>query len=157
VGNGGEAMTLGETYKLIHVLAAIVWVGGGTLALVFTWRALGAEREHRLGYARDMEALANRVFAPASVIALVFGILMVLDIDAFEFSQTWILIGIIALAASVVVGIGFFGPQTKRLVSEIESSDPKAEGRLALIAKMSVLDVGLLYVVVWAMVAKPGL
>jgi len=150
-------MTLGETYKLIHVLAAIVWVGGGTLTLVFTWRALGAEREHRLGFARDVEVLSNRVFAPASVVALVFGILMVLDIDAYDFSQAWILIGIIGLAASVILGMGFFGPQTKRLVTEISADDPKAEGRLALVAKMSALDMTILYVVVWAMVTKPGL
>ena len=150
-------MNLSETYKLIHVVAAIVWVGGGTLATIFTWRALGAEREHRLGYARDIEVLSNRVFAPASIVALIFGILMVLDIDAFEFSQAWILIGIVGLAASVVLGMGFFGPQTKRLVEEIGSNDPKAEGRLAIIAKMSVLDMTILYVVVWAMVVKPGL
>jgi uncharacterized membrane protein len=150
-------MTLSETYKLIHVLAAIVWVGGGTLGLVFTWRSLAAEREHRLGFARDMEVLANRVFAPASIIALLFGILLVLEVDAFEFSDTWVLIGIIGLAASVAVGMGFFGPQTKRLIAELESNDPKAEGRLGMIAKMSVLDLTIVYVVVWAMVAKPGL
>lgn len=150
-------MTLSETYKLLHVLAAIVWVGGGTLALVFTWKALGAEREHRLGYARDIEVLSNRVFAPASVAALLFGILMVLEIDSFDFSQAWILIGIIGLAASVVLGMGFFGPQTKRLVTEISTNDPKAEGRLGLIAKMSVIDMTILYVVVWAMVFQPGL
>ncbi|HSM01510.1 MAG TPA: DUF2269 family protein [Acidimicrobiia bacterium] len=150
-------MTLSETYKLIHVLAAIVWVGGGTLMLVFTWRSLAADREHRLGFARDAEVLSNRVFAPASIVALLFGILMVLEIDAFEFSQAWILIGIIGLAASVVLGMAFFGPQTKRLVSEIEQNDPTAEGRLGLIAKMSILDMTILYVVVWAMVARPGL
>ena len=150
-------MTLRETYVLIHVLAAIVWVGGGTLALVFTWRTLAADREHRLGYARDIEVLSNRVFAPASIVALLFGVLLVLEIDAFEFSQTWILIGIIGLAASVVLGMGFFGPQTKKLVTEIEQNDPKAEGRLGLIAKVSVLDMAILYVVVWAMVVKPGL
>jgi len=150
-------VTLSETYKLIHVLAAIVWVGGGTLMLVFTWRALAADRDHRIGYARDVEALSNRVFAPASIVALLFGILMVLDIDAFSFSQAWILIGIVGLATSVVVGIAYFGPQTKRLLAELESNDPTAEGRLGMIAKMSVLDLGILYVVMWAMVAKPGL
>jgi uncharacterized membrane protein len=150
-------VTLSETYKLLHMLAAIVWVGGGTLALVFTWRALGAERVHRLGYARDIEVLSNRVFAPASIAALLFGILMVLEIDAFDFSQAWILIGIVGLAASVVLGIAFFGPQTKRLVTEISESDPRAEGRLALVAKMSVVDMTILYGVVWAMVFKPGL
>jgi hypothetical protein len=112
---------------------------------------------HRLGYARDIEVLSNRVFAPASIAALLFGILMVLEIDAFDFSQAWILIGIVGLAASVVLGIAFFGPQTKRLVTEISESDPRAEGRLALVAKMSVVDMTILYVVVWAMVFKPGL
>lgn len=150
-------MTLSETYKLIHILAAIVWVGGGTLMLIFTWRSLAADREHRLGYARDVKVLSNRVFAPASMVALLFGLLMVFEIDAFELSQAWILIGIIGLAASVVLGIAFFGPQTNRLVSEIEQNDPKAEGRLGLIAKVSVLDMTILYVVVWAMVFKPGL
>lgn len=150
-------MTLLETYKLLHVLAAIVWVGGGILTLVFTWRALGADREHRLGLARDTEFLANRVFAPAAMVALLFGILMVLEVDAYEFTDTWIVIGFTGLVLSTILGMAYYPPQSKRLITEITESDPKAEGRLATIAKVSTIDMAILVTVVWAMVAKPGL
>ena len=150
-------MSLVETYKLLHVLAAIVWVGGTVLALIFTWRALGATREHRLGLAADTLFLANRVFAPAAVIAALFGILMVLEVDAFSFSDIWIILGIGGLLLSMVLGMAFFGPQTTRLIAELTSNDPRAEGRLAIIAKVSTFDAAILVVVVWAMVTKPGL
>lgn len=149
-------MTLFETLKLIHILAATAWIGGGILGLIYTERAKKAEAVHRLGIARDMEFAAQRVFSPAAGLTLIFGILMVLEHDGFEFTQAWILVGLSAIALSAIMGMGFLGPQSKRLVTEIEADDPGAVGRLRAIARVAYLDNAILLVAVWAMVFKPG-
>jgi uncharacterized membrane protein len=151
-------VTLFETLKLIHVLAAIVWLGGGIMTQVLSLRMKTAEPPHRLGFARDMVYAGQRVFLPAAAVSLVFGVWMVLDRDAFEFSQAWILIGLIGLATTATVAAAFIIPQTKKAVSLIESGNGPAAG--VIIGKVTPfvrINLLILVVVAWAMVFKPGL
>lgn len=107
---------------------------------------------------RNIEFVGARIFNPAGIVVLAFGIWMVLDLDVYEFSQAWIIIGIGGLAASALLGALYFGPQSKTLVAEYEAGDETAgDARLARVANMAVLDNAILFFVVWAMVAKPGL
>jgi len=146
-----------EIYKFLHVSLAIIWVGGGIFGAIVTERAKAATPAHTLGIARDMEFAAKRVFAPAAMLTLVFGILMVLDADAFEFEQAWIVIGIGAVAISAVLGMAYLAPQTTKLVAELESGDANASTRLKAISRVSLIDLVILLVAVWAMIVKPGL
>jgi len=146
-----------EIYKFLHVSLAIIWVGGGIFGAIVTERAKSAAPAHTLGIARDLEFVAKRVFAPAAMFTLVFGILMVLDADAFEFEQAWIAIGIGAVAISAILGMTYLGPQSTKLVAELEAGDANASTRLKAISRVSLIDVVILLVAVWAMVVKPGL
>ena len=149
-------MELFEIYKFVHVTTAIIWVGGGVLGVAYTERAKKAEAGHRLGIARDMEFVALRLFNPAAIVTLIFGILMVLEADAFEFSQAWILMGIGGIAISAALGMGYLGPQARRLVGELETGDAGGEARLVAVSRVALFDLVVLLVVVWAMVFKPG-
>jgi uncharacterized membrane protein len=144
-----------ELLKFIHVLFAVVWVGGGLLALLFSIRTQRASREHRLGFARDMTFAADRVFAPAAMTTLLFGILMVLDASALSFGDTWILIGFGGIALSIAIGVGMLTPLSKKLVGELEGGG-EGTAPLARIIQLSYLDNLILLVVVWAMITKPG-
>lgn len=147
-----------EIYKFLHVSMAIIWVGGGIFGAILTARAKTASPAHTLGIARDMAFVSGRVFAPAAILTLVFGVLMVLDADVFEFEQTWIAIGLGAIVVSIALGAGFLGPQSGKLLAELESGDEAAgRARLRTIARVSMIDLVVLLVAVWAMVAKPGL
>ena len=146
-----------EIYKFLHVTTAIIWVGGGIFGAVLTERAKSATPAHRLGIAKDMSFVSGRVFAPMAMLTLLFGILMVLDADAIEFEQTWIAIGLGAIVLSIVLGAGFLGPQSGKLVGELESGSDGAMERLRRIALVSYIDLVVLLIAVWAMVAKPGL
>lgn len=150
-------MELFDIYRFVHISAAIVWVGGGILGAVFTRRAVSAAPAHRLGIARDMEFASTRVFMPASIVTLAFGILMVIDAEAYGFSQAWIILGLSGIGLSAILGAGFLGPQSQKLVAELESSDPGATSRLKRIERVAFVDLVVLLAVVWAMVAKPGL
>ena len=77
----------------VHVLMAVVWVGG---ALTLQVQAIRLQRANdpveMARFARETEWIGMRVFMPASLLVLIVGIFMVLD--AWSFEQLWILIGI---------------------------------------------------------------
>src|SRR5947208_9706384 len=71
---GWAAPSSYEIYKMLHVLAAVVWVGGGvllTILALLTLERSGRARQHRA------ELVGARIFTPASVIVVVFGIAMI--------------------------------------------------------------------------------
>ena len=151
-------MTLFDTLRLIHVLAAIVWLGGALITQLYVVRLKSAEPAHRLGFARDLAFVGERVYAPAAIVALVAGVWMVVDRDAFEFSQAWLLIGLVGLVVTVAMAVGFMIPQTKKAIGLIESGNgPAAGGVIKKVGAASRLATLILLVVVWAMVFKPGL
>ena len=154
---GGADMETFEIYKFLHVTMAIIWVGGGIFSTILVHRARTASEAHRLGIVTDMESVSNRVFAPAAVLTLLFGVLMVLDADAIEFSQTWIIIGLSAIGVSIVLGTGILGPQSGKLMSELKAGDAAALDRLRRISLVGYVDLVVLLIAVWAMVTKPGL
>jgi uncharacterized membrane protein len=151
-------MSTFEIYKFLHVVAAIIWVGSGILGAVFTHRARSAAPADRLDFARDMNFAAQRVFGPFSVLTLVFGILMVVEADAFGFSQMWVAMGIGAVALSSIIGVALLGPHNLKLIAELEQgSQEAATARLVTISRIELFDVLVLLTAVWVMVAKPGL
>lgn len=148
-------MTLFETLKFLHVIAAIVWLGGGILQTVLVWRVRRADHAHRLGLARDMKVLGDRMFGAATVAVLLFGIWMVVERPAFAFGDAWIVIGLVGILISGGIGGGFFAPKGKALLAKLESGEP-GDDILRLISRVAIVDQAILLTVVWAMVAKPG-
>ena len=71
---------------------------------MYALRARKGDQGHRIGLARDLHFLGNKVFAPASGVALIFGIWMVIERPTFAFGDTWIIIGLIGLAISGTIG-----------------------------------------------------
>lgn len=153
-------MTLYEFLVLIHVLMAIVWVGGGIALQVFALRATRSNDSARVaGFSADAEWIGLRVFMPASVLLLVFGILAALE-GAWDFGSAWISIGFAAMIVSFFVGMGFSGPESARiakLTAEHGADHPDVTRRIRRILTVSRLELVILLVAVWAMVAKPGL
>ncbi len=151
-------MTKVEIFKLVHVLAAMVWVGGAITAQVMALRLANAAPGHRLGFARDMRFLSQWIFLPAALTAYVFGELQLSEIPAFDREQTWITIGTIGFLVSFLTAAAFMVPQIRKAVRLMEQGAGPAAGavikRVSVVARVIVL---ILIVVVWAMVTKPGL
>lgn len=142
--------------KFVHVLAAVAWVGGSILIQVYGIRQARAPREERVRFARDA-MVAGNVFAVAGIVVLAVGVWLVLRIDAWDFDQAWISLGFAGVLVGAVLGMAFYGPQAKALISELEAGSPAAAARGRRIAAVSAAETVLLVVVVWAMVFKPGL
>jgi putative copper export protein len=151
-------MTKFEFYKFVHVVAAIIWVGGAIASQLVALRLKNAAPAHRLGFARTMRFVATWIFLPAALVGYLMGELMIEEAPAFDHEQAWITIGTIGLFVSFLTAATFMVPQIRKAVRLMEAGKgPEAGaviGRVSIAARIVIV---IFLVVVWAMVAKPGL
>ena len=144
---------------LLHIVAAIVWVGG-----VSPPRCTPRGRDDP-PIRRDWPAspttsrAGTRVFAPASLVVIAVGIAMVLVDPAWDFGQLWIMLSLVAVAISFITGATFLGPESGRigkLIEERGPGDPEVMRRIGRTLVVSRIDYVVLLLVVVLMVFKPG-
>ena len=149
-----------HTLKFIHVMSAIVWVGGGIFVQIYATRLKNADDPMRLaGFARDVSTLGQRVFAPASGLVTLMGIAMVIYSPFVYFSETWIIVGLVGAAITFTTGAFFIGPTAGKLAERAEVEGPTSADVQALMARIfmiSRIDQLVLVIVVLDMVFKPG-
>ncbi len=152
-------MDLYETLKTIHVLAAVIWVGGAAALQVLATRLARANEPERLGaFGKDAEFVGMRVFMPASLVVLAAGIWMVVD-SGWAFTDLWIILGLIGIAFSAIVGAAFLSPEAGRigkLIEERGPADAEVISRLNRIFVVSRVELVILLLIVINMVVKPG-
>ena len=154
-------MELYDWLLLGHILSAITWVGGAIAMQVVGGRLYRAESAEAVAaFARTAEHLGPRLFMPASLAVLGFGIAMVSVSEAWSIGQLWIILGLVGIAISAIGGALFFGPQSKRIGEALRTEGAESERVRSLIRQLFVVgrvDVLILLLVVANMVLKPGL
>jgi uncharacterized membrane protein len=145
-------------FKVVHVAGAVFWVGGG---LTLTVLALRAERSsdpaEMAMIARQAAFAGERFFAPAGLLVFAMGIAMVVNLS-LDWSQFWIIAGLVGYAVTFLTGLLVLGPQAKRIGKLIETVGAEAAEtqsaikRILLVARV---DEGVLLLVVADMVLKP--
>lgn len=147
-----------NVYKLIHVFAAVVWVGGAT---VLTILALLYERTNDpvelAGFASKAEFVGMRVFLPSSLVVLVFGALLVHE-GSLDYARFWVVAALVGWALTFITGLFFISPRAKRLATLIPErgvTDPEVQAVMKRIMLISRFDVAVLLLVVADMTAKP--
>jgi uncharacterized membrane protein len=148
-----------NTLLFLHVLAAITWLGSGIYAQVLVTKVLRERDPEHLGViARDIGMMGKTLLMPASITTLVFGIALV-AYGPWRFGQTWVQIGLGGIAATIVTGAGFLGPESARLgklaAEGHTPAEPDIERRIRKIVSISRIDLVVLIVVVADMVFKP--
>ena len=142
----------------LHVAMAIVWLGAGlTLQLLAVKAERATDAAEMQMVAGASEWLTNRLFIPASLLVLVFGIALVVD-GPWAFDQLWIVLGLAGYAASFVTGITILSPQAakiERLLAEHGGAHPEVEEAKAKIFLASRIELAVLFAVVLDMVVKP--
>jgi hypothetical protein len=150
-----------EVLKFIHLAAVIGWVGGAVAFLVLQARLRGAgDRATLMGVGRQMETMGKAYFSPLAATTLVTGVLMVGTTDGLSFGDAWVVIGIAGIAVTLGIGLGVITPTGKKLAQASEGTPPDGAAIARLSQRMSLLsmvNIVILFFVVWAMVAKLGM
>ncbi|HEU0303372.1 MAG TPA: DUF2269 family protein [Gaiellaceae bacterium] len=153
-------MTWYEFLLFFHVATAAVWVGGSAMIQLFALRALRAQDPHRMAdFAGDVEFVGNRVLVPVSLLAVVSGVLLVIDSDFWGFGDDWITLGLILFAVTFLAGAMFFGPESgriKKLIAADGPSSPEVQARIRRILALTRADLVLLFLLIFDMAVKPS-
>lgn len=148
-----------ELLKSVHVLSAVVWIGGGVTVTVLMTRMRGDRNPATLGpMLGHMSTLGQRVFMPASLLLVLTGFGLVAEGD-WDF-KLWIILALVAWLASGLNGALFMGPQSAKLSEALAAPAPDAQAvdaRLKRVITVGAIETAILVLVVVDMVVKPGL
>ena len=148
-----------NVWQFLHVAAAVVWVGSGVglVALMATMTRAG-DRAAVMTVSRHLEVLGPRLFGPAAMGTLIFGVLAVLAGEGIGFTDLWILIGLAGVAISLVI-VALSNPQSRKLAATVQEHGPDHPDVAATTSRLRMLnmvDLVVLFAVIAAMVFKPG-
>jgi uncharacterized membrane protein len=151
--------TLYDWLLFLHVLAAMVWVGGGVMLAVIAARVLRDPDPGAVGrFTGSLRVIGPLVLAPATLAVLGLGVGLVIDTDAWDFGQLWVQLGLALFAAAFLIG-AVWQSRTAVAATRAAARDDDAEARRQL-QRWSWgyrLIVLLLVVAAWDMTTKPGL
>ena len=152
------ATTTYDWFLTVHVLAVVMWVGGGVMLTLLGLMTIGLRDPIRLAqFARQAAFLGGTYFPPLSLMVLGFGFGMI-ENRGLSYSLAWIQIAIAGWAASFLLGAGYLGPHAKQLARLLDERPPEDAGVKELIGRILLvarLDSLLLLFIVLDMTAKP--
>ena len=147
-----------SAFKSVHVLAAIVWIGGGAFLTIV---ALAAERKNDpaelAAVARQAAFVGEKVFAPAGIVVVAMGVAMMVNTN-WGWGKFWVIVGLVGYAITFVTGVGVLSPLTKKanaLIDEKGVTHPETTALIKRILLIARVDVAMLFLVVIDMVVKP--
>src|ERR1700758_2112600 len=119
-------MTWYTFFQSVHVIAAVIWVGGAATIQLFALRALATnDGERQAEFAKDAEVIGMRAFTPASIVLFLAAIGMMVNAH-LSWGHNWTVLGLIAFGLSFAIGAGFLGPESGRLAKLIAAEGPDA-------------------------------
>jgi uncharacterized membrane protein len=151
-------------FKTIHVVFAVIWIGGGFLLTALAFLAeLEKDAEGRAIVARQAARVGEKVFTPAALIVLAAGIAMMFnDLGelAWDWGDFWVVFGLLGFVATFAIGVGVLTPTVKKIQALVEShgpNSPEVHAEMNKIFIVARIDAAILMLVVVDMVAKPFL
>lgn len=151
-------MTAYNLLKFFHVAAVVIWVGGG-FALAILNARLGrvGDRRALAAAARETVFFGRVIIAPAIGVVLFAGIAMVV-VGHVPPRSAWVIWGLLAIAAFVLVGAIFTG-RTGVELGRLAAAESPDLPRIAMLQRrmgvLMVLNFLILFSTIWAMVFKP--
>lgn len=149
-------MDLYSVLKLVHVGAAIFWVGGASVLTLLVVILLNrGDDEATMTGVSYVALLGNRVFAPLGLLAIASG--LGLAWLGGWFPQAWTLIAVAVVACTFALGAAVLGPTCERAVKVWQDGDLPAAMTLGRrVLRLVVLDLGAQWAIISLMVLKPG-
>jgi uncharacterized membrane protein len=151
-------MTYYEVLLFLHILATIVWIGGGVAVQVLSFRAEQTRNGAFMqGLGDSADWMAKRFFIPSSLAVLVLGILLTIE-GPWSFDILWIDLGLVGFAASFLTGLLFLKPEGERIGRAIAAHGPESSEARHHVHRITVVErvqLVILVLVVAAMSIKP--
>ncbi len=151
-------MTLYEAFLFAHVVGAIVWLGSGVLLQILA--ALATREDDEAAFAKLFgwaAFLGNRLFAPTSLLVLVFGFALVGE-GPWSLDQLWIVLALVGYASAFVMGAFVAGPSNEKIVALTARDGRMGPEAIAIARRMLLIgrvDAVVLWLIVLDMVVKP--
>jgi uncharacterized membrane protein len=147
-----------SVFRVVHVVVAVFWVGGGLTLTVLGLRAESLDDPAEIAtLARQAAFVGEKLFAPAGLIVLLMGIAMVVNAD-LGWGQFWIVAALVGYAVTFATGVGVLSPLAKKvdaLITEEGAESPAAQAAIRKILLVARVDVAVLLLVVADMTTKP--
>lgn len=145
--------------KFLHIVGAIIWIGGVTAVFVINAR-LAREQDYSTlaAMTRQSRFFGAAIVGPAALITLIAGIVMV-AVSGLG-APLWVVWGFAAIVLSIALGASFIRITYGKLEALTGTPSPDAARVFALQGRLGVLNginLLLLLSTVWAMVFKPTL
>jgi uncharacterized membrane protein len=142
-------------FKTLHVISAIVWLGGGLslvlLAFLFARRPDPADL---LGVIRLVAFLGPRLFLPASILTLLTG-LAATHTGGFGW-PAWVVLGLAGIAVTAVLGALKLGPACDKVIALSDSKGAQAaRPEMVKLLPLARFDYTTQFAIVFLMVTKP--
>ncbi len=152
-------MSVYELLLFVHILAAIVWVGGAVAMQVLWARvATSGDPARKTSYAGELEWIGQRLFTPASGILLLFGVLLVID-GRWGWGEPFVSAGLTIWVISTAISMAFLGPEAAKINKLMAAEGPNAaevSQRINRVQVVGRVDLALLVLAVFLMSTKPG-
>ena len=147
-----------EVLLYVHIVCAVIWVGGGFFAQLLALRVQRSTDPSDLPkFGRNVEFLGMRVFLPASILLFIAGAAMVAQ--RWAFGDLWVSISMGLWLLSALAGALYIGPRTKKVSELFEAEGPSSTAARSLLDKVflvSRLELVSFALIIALMVFKPG-
>jgi uncharacterized membrane protein len=143
-----------ELLLAIHLLAAVVWVGGSVALTILAGRI---SPESRRDVAPHFAWYGERVITGAAVVLLLAGFGLVAELDSVGIGDLWVILALVGYFASFAIGAGVLGPAGKKIAQQGEAGDfAGVEATYQRLLTFSRIDSLIVLLVVVDMAVKPG-
>lgn len=156
------ALTWYAWFKALHVLAAVIWVGGAVMISILAWMISREGDPIRLAqFGRVAGLVGERLLTPLSVLVLLFGVGLIENgASPWEWDMTFVSISLLGWVAAFLLGSVWTRGQAAKLRRTIATEGPGAPAAQGIIRRVIVgarANAALLLFVVFVMTAKPWL
>jgi Predicted integral membrane protein (DUF2269) len=144
--------------KYVHVLCAIIWVGGAFFAQLLGIRAQRSSDPMELPRTgAAIGDIGKKVFLPVSILLFIAGLILVAQ--RWQFTSAWVSVSIVLWLLSAVTGALYLGPTSEKVGKFFAAEGPTSIAGRAALARLflvSRLELVSFAIVVFMMVVKPG-
>ena len=147
-------MTWYEFLLFVHVLGAVVWLGGAFFIQIYAITVTrGGDPEEMGRFAGRAGQLSERLFIPASLLVILAGVGLMIE-GSWDWGQLWVVFALVTFGASFLTGALVLGPLAKKIpVAGPET--PEGQALIRRIFMISRVDLAFMYAIVFAMTVKP--